>query len=158
MPIEMVLTSQIPTLALATRENVANAVETTAREITSRAKVAVQTGAKTGHIYKRGNVLHQASAPGEAPATDVGFLANTIAAQRETDLSWRVDVGAWYGAHLEFGTAHIAPRPFLGPAVSESQEGHDARMSVVFAQRVESTLSTEGLDLESAPDTGEFFI
>lgn len=71
-------------------------------------------GAKTGRTY--GN--HQASAPGEAPAVDIGSLKNSIQAKPVGDGSreWEINVGAEYAAHLEFGTPFIAPRPFARPA------------------------------------------
>lgn len=58
-----------------------------------------------------------ASRPGEPPAVQTGKLKNSITHQREAARSWSVTVGAEYGVHLEFGTAVMAARPFLRPAV-----------------------------------------
>lgn len=71
-------------------------------------------GAKTGRTY--GN--HQASAPGEAPAVDVGNLKNSTQAKPVGDgtTEWDINVGAEQAAALEFGTPFIAPRPFARPA------------------------------------------
>ena len=38
----------------------------------------ILTGPRTGRIYRRGGVVHQASAPGEAPASDTGELRQSI--------------------------------------------------------------------------------
>lgn len=91
-----------------------------AHDVEARAKVAIQTGAKTGRMYGR----HQASAPGEAPATDTGHLVNSIHVDAGPgELAAEVVVGAEYGAYLEFGTTDMAPRPFLGPAVEAARPG-----------------------------------
>lgn len=77
-------------------------------------------GERTGRIYLHGRVEHQASAPGEAPAVDTGFLKNSIVAQPEKPLRWVVLVGAVYGIWLEYGTTHMAARPFMLPAFRET--------------------------------------
>jgi hypothetical protein len=108
----------------------------------------IKTGEKTGRVYDRnehevsfttatGKAVaftvyrgktrrkpHQASAPGEAPASDTGLLANSIQTEMRGDLSADVVVGAEYGAALEFGSldGRIAPRPFLAPAVEAERE------------------------------------
>ena len=69
--------------------------------------------AEEKHGRKYGN--HVASAPGESPAIDTGFLANSI--QVEADgLTASVGTNAEYAEHLEFGTSRMEPRPFFGPA------------------------------------------
>lgn len=66
---------------------------------------------KSGHMYGD----HQASAPGEAPAIDIGNLVASVQAQEESTLTWTVAVGADYGIYLEHGTVHMAPRPYMAP-------------------------------------------
>lgn len=79
---------------------------------------------KTGRIYERDNPrrIHQASAPGEAPATDLGFLIASSEARYPADpnpnlirgvANWAAD----YAADLELGTMKIAPRPYARPAL-----------------------------------------
>ena len=58
----------------------------------------------------------EAGAKTRAPV-DTGNLRNSISADQIDALSWAVTVGALYGAYVEFGTRHQAPRPFLIPAV-----------------------------------------
>jgi HK97 gp10 family phage protein len=78
---------------------------------------------KTGRIYRRRGVEHQASAPGEAPASDTGFLASSITTKYDASkLSGQVVVGAAYGPHLEYGTQTMEPRPFLRPAIANRRK------------------------------------
>lgn len=77
---------------------------------------------KTGRIYKRRGVEHQASAPGEAPASDTGRLVNsrTIDLFPE-DLRARLTFRTDYAAALEFGTEKMAPRPFAERSLKETE-------------------------------------
>lgn len=121
-------------------------VSTAAYSVERHAKRLIQTGPKTGRIYDRnehevsfgtksGKTVkftaykgkkrrkpHQASAPGEAPATDTGNLANSIqtTVRVSGEISAEVSVGAGYGAALEDGPASgkkLAARPYMRPAV-----------------------------------------
>ena len=69
--------------------------------------------AEEKHGREYGN--HVASAPGESPAIDTGFLANSIQVEAE-GLSAIVGTNADYAMHLEFGTVNMEPRPFYDPA------------------------------------------
>jgi HK97 gp10 family phage protein len=75
----------------------------------------------TGRVYKRGGVLHQASAPGEPPAVDTGALRNSIGHEAVGDVL-RVGSGLDYSAYLEFGTPKMEPRPFARPALADVQD------------------------------------
>lgn len=89
-------------------------------KVQSDAIKAIQRGAKTGRTYKRRGVTHQASAPGEAPATDTGRLASSV---KRVDDGPVVAVGTAveYGAFLEFGTSKIKARPWLFPALEANR-------------------------------------
>lgn len=92
----------------------------TIRRIEARTKASL-SGPRSGRLYQRGakgTIVHQASAPGEAPATDTGNLANSIGAQMIGRSEGEVTVGAEYAVTLELGGGKIAPRPFLQPAVT----------------------------------------
>jgi len=72
---------------------------------------------KTGRSYKRGDKEHVASAPGEAPAIDMGFLVNSIATEQNEDGTGAVTyTTAEYAVPLEFGSVKMASRPFFTPA------------------------------------------
>ena len=77
---------------------------------------------KTGAIYKRGSVSHQASAAGEAPASDTGRLVASGRFEPHGKASIKVIFGTEYASYLEFGTSRMAPRPFLGRAIEETKE------------------------------------
>lgn len=100
-------------------------VRKTAGDIEAAAKQSIQAGDKTGKVYHLTNPkrIHQASAPGQAPATDLGTLVNSIQTvdTQRGDGEAEVVVGAEYGLYLEMGTKDIAPRPFLGPAVEAAR-------------------------------------
>ena len=106
-------------------------VETTANNIVARMKNSIQHGAKTGRTYGRGASkyrkiggvktavayrFHRASAPGEAPASDTGYLAHSLQVRRTGRLQRLIYVGAEYSYSLEFGASRIKPRPFMRPA------------------------------------------
>lgn len=69
---------------------------------------------------------HVASAPGEAPAIDLGALVNTIhttlVSATPTQAEAQVSTNAEYGPALEFGSAHAAARPFMRPAADEHED------------------------------------
>lgn len=72
-----------------------------------------------GRLYKRGNITHRASAPGQGPAVDTGRLRQSIAVVKVGDQHYRIGTNVRYAPLLEFGTRHIAPRPFMRPAAEE---------------------------------------
>lgn len=78
----------------------------------------------TGRVYGK----HQASAPGQPPAPDLGNLkANTNAdpniARDGDDLVGRVVANAAYASALHNGTERIAARPFMDvPAKDNGQQ------------------------------------
>lgn len=58
------------------------------------------------------------SMPGTPPNIQTGELHSSIVAVDYGKGHAEVQANADYAAELEFGTAHIAARPFLGPAIS----------------------------------------
>lgn len=88
----------------------------------------------TGPVSKPGKKRrkrHQASAPGEPPATDTGTLANSTQGKMLSETEGEVRVTAEYGPMLEHGTTFIAPRPFFAPSVEDVRPGyHDAMKTI----------------------------
>lgn len=121
------LEESIQAIYLATN-NVETAVDAAIRAgaaaIQTEAVTSISQGAKTGRIYKRGNKIHQASAAGEAPATDSGDLVRRIQALKSIagDGSWLVGTSLPYGKHLEFGTKDMGARPWLIPAMEKNRK------------------------------------
>lgn len=92
----------------------------------SEAKKSILQGSKTGRVYKRRTVTHRASAPGQAPASDTGRLANSIHTTVE-DGGKQVTVHAGggianYAIALEKGTSKMEERPFMRPAAQKGRE------------------------------------
>lgn len=107
-----------------TEKNIRRLLNRAALRVENTAKESIQRGVKSGRVYTKGGITHQASAEGEAPATDTGFLVsnishNTVRAEG-TKLISQVFSGAEYSAYLEFGTRKMAERPFLQPALDEN--------------------------------------
>lgn len=99
-------------------------VQKTALDLEADAKESL-TGARTGITYTRKGRSHQASAPGEPPATDFGSLSNSIEAKKTGLGSAEVTVGETeIGPALEWGSIkrHIAPRPFMRPAAERARK------------------------------------
>ena len=65
--------------------------------------------------------MHQASAPGQAPATDTGMLVSSIKAESKS-LTGRVYSELKYSFWLEYGTLYMRPRPFLNPALMGNKQ------------------------------------
>ena len=90
-------------------------------------KRRITQGGKTGQMYKRGKSrTHQASAPGEAPASDTGALANSIETRisksspdyAESETGPTVE----YGGMLEYGTSRVKARPYARPTLDEDAD------------------------------------
>lgn len=107
----MKFTNNLPHLRRTIHSRAGRVVRQTVAEIKSRIETSFSEP-KTGAIYGG----HQASAPGEAPAIDYGFLAGSVQGYMDTDTKGGVGVGAEYAPHLELGTSTIEPRPFMVPA------------------------------------------
>lgn len=86
------------------------------------AQQSILRGKKSGRVYNRGKRSHQASAPGEAPANDYGFLASNIKAELADKNTANLRSNAPYSIHLEYGTRKMAARPFLRPAGDRIRE------------------------------------
>jgi hypothetical protein len=107
---------------------IARVVTATAIEVRGGIVKKYQRGPKTGRIYERGNIIHQASAPGEAPATDTGRLASGTEYRSTGRFSAEVRNSVAYGPLLEFGTRNIAARPAWRPAVEEARAKYIKRL------------------------------
>lgn len=78
---------------------------------------------KTGKLYRRRGIVHQASAPGEAPASDTGRLVNSRTIEDyPSDLKGVLTYRTEYAAFLEFGTAKMEARPFADLSVKAKRD------------------------------------
>lgn len=116
---EIVITdNRIPELQKRFPEVVQAIVDKTAFDLVALALGSMR-GPKHGLLYPRGKKMHRASAPGEAPAMDTGNLANSFEVEHPDSCEAIVSVHGEYAQYLEFGTEHMAPRPFLTPAANK---------------------------------------
>lgn len=86
----------------------------------------------SGRTYQRGGVTHQASAPGEPPATDTGRLRSSIQHALQ-GLTAVVFTNVEYARALELGypANNLEPRPFMRPSLEEHAD--DLRASLIDA-------------------------
>lgn len=83
----------------------------------------IQSGPKTGRVYRRRGVEHQASAPGEAPASDTGRLVQSANTEHSVNpIQSDLNFGTEYAASLEFGTERMEPRPYARVSLQEEKE------------------------------------
>ena len=80
---------------------------------------AVEVLSQPGHgrTYKRGAVVHRASAPGEPPAPDTGTSRRAVGWVRQGALRWRFGAGTIVLLWLERGTRFILRRPWIWPSI-----------------------------------------
>lgn len=100
-----------------------------------RAKHKIRSGGRSGRFYFNGT--HQASAPGEPPASLTGELANSIHFTKVGQLlnsTADLSVDADYANTLEHGGfnesgKYIEPRPFIAPSLAEAMKAADAKFT-----------------------------
>jgi HK97 gp10 family phage protein len=79
---------------------------------------SIQEHGSSGKTYGS----HTASASGNPPNTDTGYLASNIFVIIDSDkFGSSVESRADYSGHLEFGTSKMAARPFMQPALEENR-------------------------------------
>lgn len=84
------------------------------------ATLKIMSPPKTGRVYTRRGVKHRASAPGEAPASDIGTLVQSGATYYDpAELVGRVNWSAAHAPFLEYGTGRMEPRPFARNTLAE---------------------------------------
>lgn len=105
--------------------------------VQNAARRSIVDGPKSGRLYKRGSVVHRASAPGQPPANDTGRLLGTIV-YRVLGLQLAVEItaGTIYAKFLEFGTRKMEPRPFMNPALTNNLDKVRAVMRAVLSTPV----------------------
>lgn len=116
------LQRQFANMAPQLDKELSKALFSIAKKIESDAKLSIQNGRKTGRMYKRRTIMHRASAPGEAPASDTGRLVNSINGKLKGRLTAVIEATAAYARHLEYGTRKMAARPYMRPAWEKNKQ------------------------------------
>ena len=103
-------------------------VEMMGEKILGYANSSMANEPKTGRVYETDRGIHQASAPGEAPAVFSGLLINSgyVNIRWLNQYSVRAEVGysSPYAYELEFFGPDFngQPRPFLQPAIDVAEQ------------------------------------
>jgi hypothetical protein len=97
---------------------------------------------KSGRVYRRRGVEHQASAPGEAPASDTGTLLNArqsgLADQQDLfDVVGNLAFTSKHAPFLEHGTRDMEPRPFALRSLVETKD----QVKVAIGRNVAASLA-----------------
>lgn len=116
------------------RRAVAPAVLAGAQTVLAYSVRLIVSGPKTGTIYRRRGVEHQASAPGEPPASDTGTLVQRgdvefDAFALRASVVFRTD----YALALELGTERMEPRPYLRPSLDFNLPAIQARINLAIS-------------------------
>jgi HK97 gp10 family phage protein len=102
-----------------------DAVGETALDAEAFAKRSFEQTPKAGRAYRRGKSVHVASAGGSFPAIDTGELSRATKAKRVSAGRWELRFGKTYSIYLEYGTRHMAARPFVRPTMDYAEERLD---------------------------------
>lgn len=102
------------------------------------AVAGIQGPPKSGATYRRGGVVHQASAPGQYPASDTGRLAGSVRMELPSrgNIVGRVGTAVAYGPMLEFGTSRMAARPWLFPSFEKAKIGVERELKAKLEARI----------------------
>lgn len=117
------------------QEAAGRAVLATAVELRGDVVKRIQRGPASGRVYQKYSPrrVHQASAPGQAPMSDTGRLANSVTYEAQGPLTAAVGSPLVYAVYLEYGTRRMAPRPAWEPATEA--------MRAKFIKRLEAALA-----------------
>lgn len=88
-----------------------------AKRIRAEVETSLEKSSHSGRRYPRRGRVHIASAPGETPARDTGDLWGSISQVLTDGGISEFEITAGHAGLLEDGTARMAARPFVAPAV-----------------------------------------
>jgi HK97 gp10 family phage protein len=87
---------------------------------------------KAARIVAKTALDIEAGAKLRAPV-DTGTLRASIQARKVSATHWIVTVGVDYGIYLEYGTRHMAARPYFAPAIRAVRASFNQAMKGVVA-------------------------
>lgn len=106
------------------RTQVEKIIAVGANNVRNTAVKSINQQSQSGRTYEKYNPrrTHTASAAGQPPNTDTGYLANNIFVVFDGDkMGATVESRADYSEALEFGTSKMEARPFMQPALEEER-------------------------------------
>lgn len=131
------LQAQLGRITNATEDVIEGAITDLVLLTHSKAVTGIQHGPKSGKTYRRGNVTHRASAPGQYPASDTGRLATGVLMELPAgNMTGRVGTNVVHGEYLEFGTSRMAARPWLFPSFEDATRNVAADLQRRFDKSV----------------------
>ncbi len=130
-----------------TEKAIDEAVHATAQSIRKVAIKSIQTASQGNTVFRYreggGKYQHVAGKEGEAPNTDTGRLAGSIAVEHEKGSGVAfVGTTVEYGAHLEFGFEDVnkkkhGPWPWLEPAAEDHEEMYQKALQNAIEKQIE---------------------
>lgn len=134
------LIKQLANLGEAADDIMLNTVTDLTLDTHQMAVDGIQRGPATGAVYRKYNPsrTHRASAPGQYPMSDTGRLASNVKFKLPTETALTGEVGTtiMYGAHLEFGTSRMKPRPWLTPSFEKAKAGVEKELKAKLEGRI----------------------
>lgn len=129
------LMRKLQRLPLDARADIGAALTKSVVQLDAYAKQKIQGGSRSGRVYRRRSVSHQASAPGEYPKTDTGQLVASLFFRLGGDrLTAFFGTRLLYGRYLEYGTTNLRPRPWLRPTLRANRAEIRARIREAVAR------------------------
>ena len=105
--------------------------------VLNSAKRRILRGPNSGEVYEKYNPrrTHQASAPGESPASDTGTLVRGVVMQVD-EAAHEVNVGTnvQHGKWTELGTRNMEARPWLAPALKTNKRKFVPLLKAILGQ------------------------
>jgi HK97 gp10 family phage protein len=121
------------------RRSIRKALRGGAQLVRREARKILSKRSGSGRIYRVwGDVIHRASAAGEAPAKLTGLLQRSIQYRTRGSGGFAMAVGpsyavGFYGRFLAFGTKTMAPRAFMVPALEIHRAAITAMLNTALA-------------------------
>lgn len=131
------LISQLNKLKLEARAGIGRALAASVVEMHAYAAQKIQSGGRSGRVYRRRSITHQASAPGEFPKSDSGQLVASLYFRVAADkLSAFFGTKLSYGRYLEYGTSRMPARPWLAPTLKANAENARRRVMEAVSEAI----------------------
>jgi phage gpG-like protein len=107
-------------------EEIARRLPHALREIRQDTAAEIETTIKVGMAASS-----SPSMPGSMPGVDTGALINSIQVEEDGSDTTVVYTNQEYAPHLEYGTIHMAARPFMTPAAEAARPGWNRRLQTL---------------------------